>query len=64
MDLDEELIKEVKTQRVLYNPNDPLYKNMELKQKIWWEIGQKILNSKDESTAGTIKSFVIILKLF
>lgn len=64
MDLDEELIKEVKTQPVLYNPNDPMYKNMELKQKIWWEIGQKILNSKDESTAGTIKSFVIILKLF
>lgn len=57
MDLDIELIREIKTQPVLYDPNDPMYKDTDFKHKIWLEIGKKILDNKDESTAGTVTRY-------
>lgn len=57
MDLDRLLIREVKNHRVLYDANHSKYKDYEFKQKIWIEIGRKLIGGEDDTTSGKLFKF-------
>lgn len=62
MDLDRQLIKEVESHPILYDPSQTGYKNIENKREVWNKIGRKLIGGKDEVTSG-ILLFVFFSKL-
>lgn len=52
MDLDRQLIKEVESHPILYDPSQTGYKNIEKKREVWNKIGRKLIGGKDEITSG------------